>query len=466
MKAIKHHELLPDKDNPFLNCKLGREPYADVLTNLVTNYADGFVLAINNPWGTGKTTFVKMWEQKLKNLEFKTLYFNAWENDFEPDVLVTLISELKDLQDTKSKKLFRELLKNAAPLGKKLALSAAKSLVDKYIGEGLSKEATSAISEVAVDGLESELNTYLDRKKSTISFKDSLAKFVEKSTDDKPVIFIIDELDRCRPNYAVEVLEQIKHLFSVPKIVFVLSIDKEQLGHAVRGVYGSEKLNADEYLRRFIDVEYSIPEPNPSDSFDYLFAYFGFEKYFVIKKTGQKEYDQFKSFTNAFFKLKKTSMRNQEKIFAQVKLALSIIGPNFSYPSVLVFLTYLKLSNLAFYGAIKNLELTLQQLLNRVERIVQIDVEQDAPDSYIEMIAQLLVLYKNYYMRIDSSVNLFEYITIDNTNKKNFTLKPKIKSKYYKLDKMVDHFIGLGEYDNISLDYLFSKIDLKERFKS
>ena len=94
------------------------------------------------------------------------------------------------------------------------------------------------------------------RKKNIISFKNSLANFIEKSTEDKPVVFIIDELDRCRPNYAVEVLEQIKHLFSVPKIVFVLSIDKEQLGHAVRGVYGSEKLNADEYLRRFIDILY------------------------------------------------------------------------------------------------------------------------------------------------------------------------------------------------------------------
>lgn len=65
---IKHHEIIPNKENPFAECKLGREPYARVLTDIVNTYADGFVLAINNEWGTGKTTFVKMWQLMLKNL--------------------------------------------------------------------------------------------------------------------------------------------------------------------------------------------------------------------------------------------------------------------------------------------------------------------------------------------------------------------------------------------------------------
>ena len=85
---------------------------------------------------------------------------------------------------------------------------------------------------------------------------------MEATKGDKPIIFIIDELDRCRPSYAVELLEQVKHFFSVSGIVFVLSIDKVQLGHAVRGVYGNDRINADEYLRRFIDIEYSIPVPD------------------------------------------------------------------------------------------------------------------------------------------------------------------------------------------------------------
>ena len=78
--------------------KPDREKYAKVLTDIIENYSTGFVLAINNKWGTGKTTFVKMWEQDLKNKSYKTLFFNAWENDFENSPLTALMGELKSLK--------------------------------------------------------------------------------------------------------------------------------------------------------------------------------------------------------------------------------------------------------------------------------------------------------------------------------------------------------------------------------
>lgn len=72
-------------DQPFLNCKLGREKYAEVLKTIITTYKKGFVLAIDGKWGTGKTTFVEMWKAYLELDNFQTLYFNAWENDFISD---------------------------------------------------------------------------------------------------------------------------------------------------------------------------------------------------------------------------------------------------------------------------------------------------------------------------------------------------------------------------------------------
>ena len=70
---IKHHEIEIPTDTPFVNCKLNREPYAKVFTEIVSSYADGFVFAINNEWGTGKTTFAKMWKQQLNNEGFQTI---------------------------------------------------------------------------------------------------------------------------------------------------------------------------------------------------------------------------------------------------------------------------------------------------------------------------------------------------------------------------------------------------------
>ncbi|MBS7564652.1 hypothetical protein KHS38_09555 [Mucilaginibacter sp. Bleaf8] len=59
---IKHHDLVIPQDDPFKNCKLDRKQYAIALTSIIQTYPTGFVLSINNSWGTGKTTFLKMWQ--------------------------------------------------------------------------------------------------------------------------------------------------------------------------------------------------------------------------------------------------------------------------------------------------------------------------------------------------------------------------------------------------------------------
>lgn len=74
-----------------------------------------------------------------------------------------------------------------------------------------------------------------------------------------PVVIAIDELDRCRPLYAIELLEAAKHLFSVNNIVFVLATNRSELGHSIKAVYG-EKFDSQEYLKRFIDVDFRLPD--------------------------------------------------------------------------------------------------------------------------------------------------------------------------------------------------------------
>ncbi|HLP47750.1 MAG TPA: P-loop NTPase fold protein, partial [Candidatus Kapabacteria bacterium] len=94
---LKKHEgiIIPETD-PFSNDKLNRKAIIENLTRLITNLHQPFVISINSPWGTGKTVFIKMWEQYLKNENFATLYFNAWENDFSSEPLISLLSEIKD----------------------------------------------------------------------------------------------------------------------------------------------------------------------------------------------------------------------------------------------------------------------------------------------------------------------------------------------------------------------------------
>jgi len=270
---IKHSDITIKEDDPFENCKLNRKIYAEILTNIVETYPEGFVLGINNEWGTGKTTFVKMWQQLLNNQGYKTLYFNAWENDFDKNPLVAIISELKILTNPSNEKIFKSVMQKGSILAKSILPALLKGVTKKYIDTDIVLEAIENTTKGMTDIFEEEIQEYSNKKQSVNEFRTELEEFIKKSSSNKPLIFIIDELDRCRPNYAVEVLEQIKHLFSVNGIVFVLSIDKIQLGYAIRGVYGNDNINSDEYLRRFIDLEYSIP--TPSDELfmcEYLYA--------------------------------------------------------------------------------------------------------------------------------------------------------------------------------------------------
>lgn len=106
---IKLNDLAIDKDDPFKNCLFNREKYADILTKVISNYNKNIVMAVNSEWGTGKSTFLRMWQQKLTNTGFLTVYFNAWENDFEDEPLTALLGELSAIQPS-SKKTFDKVL--------------------------------------------------------------------------------------------------------------------------------------------------------------------------------------------------------------------------------------------------------------------------------------------------------------------------------------------------------------------
>ena len=154
---IKHSELEILAESPFANCKLDREKYAQVLTNIINSYSYGFVLAINNKWGTGKTTFVKMWEQDLKNKEYQTVYFNAWENDFENNPLTALMGELKTLTTKSTETEFKSTLKKAATLTKHIAPIVAKAIADKYIDTNNIKDAIVGVTKGLTDVFENDV---------------------------------------------------------------------------------------------------------------------------------------------------------------------------------------------------------------------------------------------------------------------------------------------------------------------
>ncbi|WP_418638019.1 KAP family P-loop NTPase fold protein [Winogradskyella sp.] len=397
---LRHNEIgIPgDGSDAFVNCKLDRKKYADVLTSIISSYSSGFVLAIDNKWGTGKTTFVKMWRQQLKNDNYQTLYFNAWENDFQEEVMIALLSELEGLRD-KGEETFKTVVEKSATFLKKVFPAVVKGAAGKMIGDKAITEVVGAVTEFTAEEVELQMKNYNEKKKGINDFRKALEKFVERVDEDKPVVFIIDELDRCRPRYAVEVLEQIKHLFSVPGIVFVLSIDKVQLGNAVRGFYGSDLIDANEYLRRFIDLEFSIPEPDKHLMVDYLFQYYHFDQFFSIehrKRSFPDEEISFKNFANAITRDSSFILRKMEKLFSLARVALRATKvEHHAFPDLFLLLIFLKIEKDIVFRGICNKKYKVQELIDLVEECM-VSTKQEDQEIFINCIVSLALSYHNY----------------------------------------------------------------------
>ena len=252
---------IPD-DDPFRNDLLDRRKPAEAFTSIVGSLEGPAVVAIDSAWGMGKTTFLKMWTRHLRNEGLTVVAFNAWETDFAEHPFLALAAELDvGLKPSLGKSTEPQLIDKLACSAKKLLKPALLAAVSQAVpGVGIAADVVESLLD---DATEPNFSEYVNQKKAVTDFRSTLheiAQEVTKTSKDRPLVVVIDELDRCRPTYAIALLEAAKHLFSVRHVVFVLAINREQLAHSIRSQYGSD-FDAETYLRRFIDVSVRLPDP-------------------------------------------------------------------------------------------------------------------------------------------------------------------------------------------------------------
>ncbi|PHZ60620.1 NTPase KAP [Photobacterium leiognathi] len=284
-------------DEYFQPDQLDREKYAQFLTSFLAQQGfdqnrdaekqkRNYVLNLNAEWGAGKSYFLKRWALTLEE-HYPVVYIDAWKQDYSDDPLMTVISSMiKQLRKQAGKdadknvfKVSRKLvglLKAAAPAlargltTKYLGVDPLKIMEmadDKAIGESINSDGQSIDMGLAAQKMVEHLISEHDAKSKSIdSLKHNVEQWIEavKSNDTTksyPAFIFIDELDRCRPNYAVEMLEAIKHIFDIPGVVFVVATDTEQLQHAVKAIYG-EGFDAKQYLGRFFNSRYTFKTPS------------------------------------------------------------------------------------------------------------------------------------------------------------------------------------------------------------
>ena len=421
---LKHETIVPTPKDPFDGNLLFRnENAATALTRIVENTEGGYTLSINADWGYGKTTFVKMWNIVLQKEGYKTIYFNAWESDFVADPMMALIDGLREGFESK------DLLQEKLQLSQAVWKSAAKLMQLlpqlKVMGE---------VAEIFQNGIsdclenKNELQEYQSYHKLILDFKQQLAKYSKEISPDKQLIIFVDELDRCRPDYAVQMLERIKHFFSIDNIIFVLSIDKSVLCKSIRAIYGGLDIDTEAYLRRFVDLEFNLPKPNPRDFIKLLYDQRKMGEYMETywnwnRKTygGGDKNATFLQIIRLCFASSQQSLRDIEKYIARLDVILRSFDPEDIPLTLVVFLLYFEIFHPDLYDCFRNQKCGAIQLWNKMEQAYLNNIpESGDKKALVELLIQVLVYYCKREMADENygtkDTSLYNIITLNEVN--------------------------------------------------
>ena len=266
--------------------EFNRKPIAENIIRLLTSDIDLSPMVIDGGWGTGKTEFcqklIRLIEQQ--QLNYQPVYIDAFRSDHSGEPLLALLAEIikactpedTDGQPSEKRKNITRNFSKVAKFGIKTALNAGfrylfkqgmDELVDEFRQDGSNeqevKNAAETVTDVAAkitdytidETVEALLKEQIEAEKNLETLKD----YLKGLAANKPIILFIDELDRCRPDYAVDMLEVIKHVFDVENVKVVLVTNTKQLRAAINHRYGAE-VDAQKYLDKFLKYSFALPE--------------------------------------------------------------------------------------------------------------------------------------------------------------------------------------------------------------
>ena len=249
---------------------LNRETFIDNVVQIICQLSEnkkGCCFAIEGGWGIGKTFVVEEIEAQLRVLQseetcedrFFVFHYNCWQHDYYEEPAIAIVSAMQDsiMEDQTVVNGEAEKFVRAGYqfVGEQLKKIAGIYLENK-IGINLI-EWVQEISEMK------ESNEAAGHKFDTLfNFNRTIEKVrqnLKEIAGERTVVLMVDELDRCVPQYAIKVMERLHHIFyGLDNIVVIMAIDRKQLEHSVEEMFGiakdSSSIDVEKYLKKFIDA--------------------------------------------------------------------------------------------------------------------------------------------------------------------------------------------------------------------
>ena len=302
-----------------------KQSIREMIKNIEINseYEEGsYTFAIYGEYGSGKTYFLNAFQEILSNnnncqvkeefelqANFKLIKINAWEEDYLKDPILSIglkianemkkeikddkEDEAKDNKEGKITDIYTKLTESLLLLNQNRLLLVKNLLLNAVKNNPYGNIIINAVEETLNDANKNINEYYLKYKDYLKNIKESLTEYIEKlkenqadKTKNTKLLILVDELDRCRPDYAIEFLEAINHIFSVKNLIFVFSIDKNALKSAMTTIYGAN-MDFDNYMKKFIHSDVSLNKLTDSDNEEII------EHYIKIYYKDKNEVDQY-----------------------------------------------------------------------------------------------------------------------------------------------------------------------------
>lgn len=279
---------------------LGFEARGNAFTNLIKSITDHRTISIEAGYGHGKTFFRERWAKQLRAAGECVVEIDARLSDHSGDPVVAFLGALLQLVPEEQPKVFEQAVsksKNILMSGGKIVAKAAlregfeelagafqaeegeASLVGdiaKAAGQEMSKAAGALIAtQFTAEKARKELAEQLQLLKAEIT----------RGMDTDRIVILIDELDRCHPDYAIALLEAMKLVFDQDGFVFVLMVNREYLENVAAHRFGVLE-DGESYLDKFVDLRLKLePEENSISSAVEMLA----ENFKLVNKFGEHE---------------------------------------------------------------------------------------------------------------------------------------------------------------------------------
>ena len=235
---------------------------ADRLAKVVTELEGHSVIVLDGDWGSGKTTFIKQWAGLMRTEHnHGVIYLDAFQMDHHDDAFFVMLAHVLAILDRDFPDELADTLVDTAAKVLRAVPGAAKTVALKKVipilTHGiLSFEDFSLDNDSPDDWIKAQLKMVENELTAVTKFRETLTDIVTQSQLNTPLVFVIDELDRCRPSFALNVLERMKHIFSADDICFVLVTHLDELAEMVKHAYGIR--DSSRYLQKFYHLRLEI----------------------------------------------------------------------------------------------------------------------------------------------------------------------------------------------------------------